>query len=90
MSEQLPSYFHNANNRHSQTFITERSLRKTKKSTQPIYEVPSSFNDKKSYRVDPNKPEGEQSPFDKLNSPKKRKDFGQMLESFGYTMKVAT
>ena len=92
MSDQLPCYFHNANHRASMSFITEKSLRKTKKSTQPVYEVPSSLNEKKSFRIDPNLPPDQQSPSsNKHNSPKKRgADFDTMLEKFGYTSKAAT
>ena len=82
---QLPSYFHNANNRASMSFITERSLRKTKKSTQPVYEAPSCFEEKRSFRVDPEQPPGKKSSPSK--TPRKGADFGQMLENMGYTIK---
>ena len=56
MCHKLPSYLHNANNRVALNSITEHSLRQTKTSTQPIYDVPSSINERKSFRVDPNLP----------------------------------
>ena len=71
--------------------ITERSMRHTKSSTQPVYNVPSSINEKKSFRVDPNLTIDEQFPSDQKQVKKKQAiDFGQMLEKKGYTMKATS
>ena len=89
VANQLPSYFHNLNNRVAMGQTTEKGLRETKHAKQVWYDPPTSLNTKKtSFRVDPEAPIG-QFPPDKSSGPEKKKmaNFEQMLEKFGYTTK---
>ena len=61
MIDQLPSYFHNMNSRVGLDQTTEKSHRLTKQSKQNFIDKPSTLNDKKkSFRIDPDLPIGEQ------------------------------